>query len=98
MDDAFLQRDILGSVKVSLHLFNALHILAGLTIVSFGCYLQIDFGTYVVTIVSLALGGYILILGCLGLIAVRFQNWCLLTVSTALQMALSLSLHLCLSH
>ena len=71
---------ILSSLKVSLHLFNALHILVGLVIASFGCYLQIDYGTYVVTIVSLALGGYILLLGCLGLVAVRLQNWCLLTV------------------
>ena len=70
---------ILGSLKISLTLFNALHILAGLCILSFGGYLQIDYGTYVITIVTLSVGAFITILGCLGVCAVRAKSWCLLT-------------------
>lgn len=70
---------ILGSLKISLTLFNALHILAGMCIVCFGGYLQIDYGTYVITIVTLSVGAFITILGCVGVCAVRAKNWCLLT-------------------
>eukprot|EP00483_Globobulimina_turgida_P012897 UN12921 len=71
---------ILGSLKISLTIFNILHVLVGLCVTAFGGYLQIDYGTYVITIVTLIVGVFITILGCLGICAVTHpKNWCLLT-------------------
>ena len=70
---------ILGSLKISLTIFNILHILVGLGILSFGVYLQIDYGTYDITIITLSVGGFVTMIGCLGICAVAAKNWCLLT-------------------
>lgn len=70
---------ILGSLKVSLTVFNILHIVVGICILSFGAYLQIDYGLYDITIVTLSVGGFVTILGCLGICAVAAKNWCLIT-------------------
>eukprot|EP01084_Bolivina_argentea_P056331 103120_1 len=70
---------ILGSLKISLILFNIIHVLAGICITAFGVYLQIDYGTYIITIVTLCVGSFITILGCLGTCATAHKNWCLLT-------------------
>ena len=73
---------ILGSLKISLTIFNILHVIVGICIVSFGLYLQVDYGTYVVTVVTLAVGTFITIIGCLGICAVSAKNWCLITTYT----------------
>eukprot|EP01083_Nonionella_stella_P018185 50795_1 len=75
---------ILGSLVISLKIFNVLHVLVGIAITSFGCYLQIEYGTYVVSIVSLSVGSFITLLGCLGICAAVKQKWCLLTTYSVL--------------
>eukprot|EP01084_Bolivina_argentea_P101434 181857_1 len=70
---------ILGSLKISLTLFNIIHVLVGICVTAFGGYLQIDYGTYIITVVTLCVGSFITILGCLGICATARKNWCLLT-------------------
>ena len=54
------------SLKISLTI-TMFYIFLGLGILSFGVYLQIDFGTYDITIITLSVGGFVTMLGCLGL-------------------------------
>eukprot|EP00485_Elphidium_margaritaceum_P008899 CAMPEP_0202708500 /NCGR_PEP_ID=MMETSP1385-20130828/20687_1 /ASSEMBLY_ACC=CAM_ASM_000861 /TAXON_ID=933848 /ORGANISM="Elphidium margaritaceum" /LENGTH=181 /DNA_ID=CAMNT_0049367487 /DNA_START=100 /DNA_END=645 /DNA_ORIENTATION=- len=63
----------------------------GLGITGFGSYLQIEYGTYVVSVVTLTVGVFVSIAGLLGLCAVnlsRKKNWCLLTTYSALMVIL----------
>ena len=70
---------ILGSIKLSLNIFNILHSCVGLAILIFGVYLQIDYGTFAITIITMVLGVFIMLVGCMGLCSVRSQSHCLLT-------------------
>mmetsp|Transcript_19117 Transcript_19117/g.30303 ORF Transcript_19117/g.30303 Transcript_19117/m.30303 type:complete len:210 (+) Transcript_19117:27-656(+) len=70
---------ILGSLKISLMIFNVIHALLGICILVYGCYLEIDYGTYVVTIVTLSVGAFIAIVGCFGICSAATKNWCCLT-------------------